>query len=258
MAVLRRMVAATAEFYRRLVLERVISLTGAAFNAFVRRAGIKGHLRAGRTHRGGGMGRSSTHGYRLRVRIGRGQYWSTLPTGACRLAPSLNIKNGDIDHELRADAAAGSPLALQGPDDCITTFKSTIPGVLVLSGVDPADVTGPGIDFTACAMLPVHADGTPLCRPAPDTWRGGLSMGRERPTARTPAIPAVMDSALSGAAAGASVIFAICLTQDANADKQTRPIAFRTDGELKRRVRTQSLHQSMIGDERVLAEDGWC
>ena len=59
-------------------------------------------------------------------------------------------------------------------------------------------------------------------------------------------------------AAGASVIFAICWTQDVNADKQTRPIAFRTDGELKRRVRTQSLHQSMIGDESVLAEDGWC
>ena len=34
------------------------------------------------------------------------------------------------------------------------------------SGVDPADVIGIGIDFTACTMLPVKADGTPLCEPA--------------------------------------------------------------------------------------------
>ena len=34
------------------------------------------------------------------------------------------------------------------------------------TGVDPADVVGVGIDFTACTMLPTTADGTPLCRAA--------------------------------------------------------------------------------------------
>ena len=43
------------------------------------------------------------------------------------------------------------------------------------SGVDPADVIGIGIDFTACTMLPVKADGTPLCdlpayRSQPHAW----------------------------------------------------------------------------------------
>jgi L-ribulokinase len=44
-----------------------------------------------------------------------------------------------------------------------------------MSGVDPADVIGIGIDFTACTMLPVDASGTPLCllpeyRDNPNSW----------------------------------------------------------------------------------------
>lgn len=54
--------------------------------------------------------------------------------------------------------------ALQDPDDYIRTFKSTVPALFQRTGVDPADVIGIGIDFTACTMLPVAADGTPLCR----------------------------------------------------------------------------------------------
>ena len=54
--------------------------------------------------------------------------------------------------------------ALQDPDDYIRTFKSTIPALLKQTGVDAANVIGIGIDFTACTMLPVTADGTPLCR----------------------------------------------------------------------------------------------
>ena len=65
--------------------------------------------------------------------------------------------------------------ALQDPQDYIRTFKSTIPAVLKESGVDPEDVIGIGIDFTACTMLPVKADGTPLCdlpayRSRPHAW----------------------------------------------------------------------------------------
>lgn len=54
--------------------------------------------------------------------------------------------------------------ALQDPDDYIRTFKHTIPAVLRQTRVDPADIIGLGIDFTACTMLPVVADGTPMCR----------------------------------------------------------------------------------------------
>jgi L-ribulokinase len=65
--------------------------------------------------------------------------------------------------------------ALQDPQDYIRTFQSTIPGVLEQSRVKPEDVIGIGIDFTACTMLPVKQDGTPLCdlpefRRQPHAW----------------------------------------------------------------------------------------
>ena len=65
--------------------------------------------------------------------------------------------------------------ALQDPEDYLRTFKRTLPAVLRQSGVDPADVIGLGIDFTACTMLPALADGTPLCvlpeyRRHPHAW----------------------------------------------------------------------------------------
>jgi L-ribulokinase len=65
--------------------------------------------------------------------------------------------------------------ALQDPQDYIRTFQNTIPSVLRKSGVAPEDVIGVGIDFTACTMLPVKADGTPLCtvpqyRENPHAW----------------------------------------------------------------------------------------
>ncbi len=65
--------------------------------------------------------------------------------------------------------------ALQDPQDYIRTFQNTIPAVLHQSGIDPQQVIGIGIDFTACTMLPVRADGTPLCelpeyRQQPHAW----------------------------------------------------------------------------------------
>ncbi|UCD41175.1 MAG: ribulokinase [Chloroflexota bacterium] len=65
--------------------------------------------------------------------------------------------------------------ALQDPNDYIEVFKNAIPAVLETSGVDPGDVIGVGIDFTACTMLPTKADGTPLSflpewRDNPHAW----------------------------------------------------------------------------------------
>jgi L-ribulokinase len=65
--------------------------------------------------------------------------------------------------------------ALQDPEDYIRTFKKTIPALLKQTGIDPADIIGLGIDFTACTMMPVKADGTPLCtlpeyRRHPHAW----------------------------------------------------------------------------------------
>lgn len=52
--------------------------------------------------------------------------------------------------------------ALQHPGDYLEVLRRSIPAVLKESGIDPADVIGIGIDFTACTMLPVDAQGLPL------------------------------------------------------------------------------------------------
>ena len=79
--------------------------------------------------------------------------------------------HGVIDERL---PGAGVPLtpdwALQDPEDYLRTLQVTIPRVLQDAGASPQDVIGVGIDFTACTMLPVRLDGTPLCMLPP--WRG--------------------------------------------------------------------------------------
>jgi L-ribulokinase len=53
--------------------------------------------------------------------------------------------------------------ALQHPDDYLEVLRRSVPAVLQQSGIDPSDVIGLGIDFTACTMLPVDENGVPLC-----------------------------------------------------------------------------------------------
>jgi len=85
-------------------------------------------------------------------------------------------KNRVIDEFLPGTRIRLEPdWALQDPEDYIRTFKRPIPAVLKQTKIDPADVIGVGIDFTACTMLPVKADGTPLCmlpeyRQHPHAW----------------------------------------------------------------------------------------
>ena len=53
--------------------------------------------------------------------------------------------------------------ALQVPSDYVDVLKVTIPEVLKKSGIDSKKVIGISTDFTACTVLPVTEDGTPLC-----------------------------------------------------------------------------------------------
>lgn len=53
--------------------------------------------------------------------------------------------------------------ALQHPQDYLEVLTHSVPAVVQASGVDPADIIGLGIDFTACTMLPVDTQGQPLC-----------------------------------------------------------------------------------------------
>jgi L-ribulokinase len=52
--------------------------------------------------------------------------------------------------------------ALQVPADYVDVLKNAVPAALKDAGIDPSDVVGIGTDFTACTVLPVLADGTPL------------------------------------------------------------------------------------------------
>jgi L-ribulokinase len=73
-------------------------------------------------------------------------------------------RHGVLDRTL---PATGAPLppdwALQVPADYIEALGTAVPAALADAGVDPARVIGIGTDFTACTMVPVTSDGTPLC-----------------------------------------------------------------------------------------------
>lgn len=84
--------------------------------------------------------------------------------------------NGVIDERLPESGVTLEPdWALQDPEDYLATLRAAVPAVLKEGKVDPADVIGIAIDFTACTMLPTKADGTPLCqvpafRNRPHAW----------------------------------------------------------------------------------------
>ena len=52
--------------------------------------------------------------------------------------------------------------ALQDANDYVAVLANAVPEALKNSGVDPKQVIGIATDFTACTMIPVKVDGTPL------------------------------------------------------------------------------------------------
>ena len=71
--------------------------------------------------------------------------------------------DGVIDRHLPGSSLALAPdWALQNPADYLAVLRVTVPAVLRSSGIDPKDVKGIGIDFTACTFMPTRRDGTPL------------------------------------------------------------------------------------------------
>ncbi len=84
--------------------------------------------------------------------------------------------DGVIDEALPgSDTPLPPDFALQNPADYIEVQRVTVPKALQESGVRAEDVVGIGTDFTACTMLPVDKQGTPLCvdprwRDNPYSW----------------------------------------------------------------------------------------
>lgn len=87
----------------------------------------------------------------------------------------VNVANGDevaskvfeyphavMDETLVDGTKLGIDWAVQEPQDYLDVLSQAVPAVLQESGVAPEAIVGVGIDFTACTVMPVKADGTPI------------------------------------------------------------------------------------------------
>ena len=80
-----------------------------------------------------------------------------------------------IDRALPGGEPLGDDWALQDPDDWMTVLEAGIPQALSDAGIQGDAVAGVGVDVTSCTVLPVNAQGEPLCRIAglrdrPHAW----------------------------------------------------------------------------------------
>ena len=75
----------------------------------------------------------------------------------------FDYPNAVMDRVLNSSGKTlGPDWALQDPNDYVEVLKHAVPEALKLSGVHASDVVGIATDFTACTMIPVLEDGTPL------------------------------------------------------------------------------------------------
>jgi L-ribulokinase len=73
-----------------------------------------------------------------------------------------SYRHGVLDEALPTGEPLGRDWALQVPSDYVDVLRDAVPKAVAASGVPVADIIGIGTDFTACTILPVGADGTPL------------------------------------------------------------------------------------------------
>jgi len=71
--------------------------------------------------------------------------------------------NAVLDTQLPCGKKLPAHYALQYPADYLQVLKTAVPEAVKKAGIAPEKVAGIGIDFTACTILPVDAQGTPLC-----------------------------------------------------------------------------------------------
>ncbi len=85
----------------------------------------------------------------------------------CEVATAvMDYPHGVLDEALPDGTRLSPDWALQDPADYIKCLGRVVPDALEQAGVCPCDVIGVGVDFTTCTLVPVTADGTPLCQTA--------------------------------------------------------------------------------------------
>ncbi len=87
----------------------------------------------------------------------------SLPDGNEVAVSEFKYPHGVMDRELPCGTPLGDNVALQHPQDYIDALCYTISEIIKKGNVAPCDIVGIGIDFTACTMLPIDKNGTPLC-----------------------------------------------------------------------------------------------
>lgn len=90
----------------------------------------------------------------LVVEIGTGRELGTA---------TMEYPHAVMDRQLPCGKKLAPDWALQHPQDYVDCMKHIVPEAIRLSGIAKEDIIGVGIDFTACTMLPVDKDSTPLC-----------------------------------------------------------------------------------------------
>ena len=88
------------------------------------------------------------------VRVADGQELASTVT---------DYKHAVLDHSLPNGHRLPPDWALQVPEDYRDVLRDAVPTAVAAADVDPAHVIGIATDFTACTMIPVLDDGTPLC-----------------------------------------------------------------------------------------------
>lgn len=87
-----------------------------------------------------------------------------ISDGAELAARTMEYPHGVMDRYLCASGEELPPdFALQDPHDYLEVLDYILPGVIADAKVDKENIIGIGVDFTTCTMLPIKADGTPLC-----------------------------------------------------------------------------------------------
>lgn len=102
-----------------------------------------------------GVDYGTLSGRALVVRVSDGQEFG---------AAVFEYPHAVMDTKLAATGKALPPeWALQVPQDYVDVLKHAVPAALKNAGIEASAVIGIATDFTACTMIPVLADGTPLC-----------------------------------------------------------------------------------------------
>ncbi len=86
-----------------------------------------------------------------------------IGTGREAGSAAMDYPHGVLEFALPDGTPLGDACALQVPQDYRECLTWTVREAMQNAGVNPADVVGLGIDATSNTMLPVDADGCPLC-----------------------------------------------------------------------------------------------